>query len=177
MASGQLIRGYNLAVESVPCHPGSEEYVATAFLEQSIADVLPYLNRVLSSTDYYPEAPSLLGQIRGHAIAFWPDRIVIADVDGQKEANDLVGEIVALVNDTWARKEAIEPDHSARRRPAPMALYKLLPRTNCGQCGEETCYAFALKLAADQRQLHGCAPLNTDAYASERAALEALMAG
>jgi ArsR family metal-binding transcriptional regulator len=34
-----------------------------------------------------------------------------------------------------------------------MAIFKLLPQTNCKQCGEPTCYTFALKLAASQRKL------------------------
>jgi len=177
MIKAPLIRDYSLVVESVPCHPGSEEYVATAQLERSIGAALPYLNRILIGASYYPEAPSLLGRIRGHAIAFWPDRIVIADVDDQAQAGDLANEIVAFVNDTWAQRDTIEPDHSARRRPAPMALYKLLPRTNCRQCGEETCYTFALKLAAGKQHLQACSPLSAHAYATERETLESLLAG
>ncbi len=35
-------------------------------------------------------------------------------------------------------------------------IYKLLPRTNCGDCGVPTCLAFAMKVAAKQAALDDC---------------------
>jgi ArsR family metal-binding transcriptional regulator len=56
-----------------------------------------------------------------------------------------------------------------------MALYKLLPSTNCRQCGQPTCWNFALKLAAAQVELGACLPLGEPAYAGRRIDLEALL--
>src|SRR4030043_1429677 len=35
-------------------------------------------------------------------------------------------------------------------------IYKLLPQTNCKECGFPTCLAFAMKLAAKQVELSAC---------------------
>ncbi len=35
-------------------------------------------------------------------------------------------------------------------------IYKLLPQTNCKECGYPTCLAFAMKLAAKQVELSAC---------------------
>ena len=35
-------------------------------------------------------------------------------------------------------------------------IYKLLPKTNCKDCGFPTCLAFAMKLAAKQIELSAC---------------------
>src|SRR5512133_1521840 len=35
-------------------------------------------------------------------------------------------------------------------------IYKLLPQTNCKECGFPTCLAFAMKLAAKQAELAAC---------------------
>jgi acetyl-CoA decarbonylase/synthase complex subunit gamma len=40
-------------------------------------------------------------------------------------------------------------------------IYKLLPQTNCKECGYPTCLAFAMKLAAKQAELEDC-PYVTD---------------
>lgn len=40
-------------------------------------------------------------------------------------------------------------------------IYKLLPQTNCKECGYPTCLAFAMKLAAKQAELSAC-PYVTD---------------
>ena len=37
-----------------------------------------------------------------------------------------------------------------------IAIYKLLPQTNCKECGYPTCLAFAMKLAARQVELSDC---------------------
>ena len=44
-----------------------------------------------------------------------------------------------------------------------LQIFKLLPRTNCGECGIPTCMAFAMKLAAKNADLAACP------YASEEA--------
>jgi 4Fe-4S ferredoxin len=53
-----------------------------------------------------------------------------------------------------------------------MAIYKLLPQTNCKQCGEPTCYTFALKLATSQKKLADCPSLTELEFSEKRAALE-----
>jgi len=35
-------------------------------------------------------------------------------------------------------------------------IYKLLPQTNCKECGFPTCLAFGMKLAAKQVELSDC---------------------
>ncbi len=42
-------------------------------------------------------------------------------------------------------------------------IYKLLPKTNCAECGVPTCLAFAMKIAAGQAELSSCPHLSEDA--------------
>jgi len=45
------------------------------------------------------------------------------------------------------------------KESSPLNLYKFLPKTNCGECGEETCMAFAAGLIARERTIDECKPL------------------
>src|SRR5574340_1135177 len=47
-------------------------------------------------------------------------------------------------------------------------IYKLLPGTNCHECGYPTCLAFAMKLAAKQVELSAC-PYVSDASKAQLA--------
>ncbi len=51
---------------------------------------------------------------------------------------------------------------------SPIDVYKLLPKTNCKECGEENCMAFAAKLVNREVKLAACPPLlkkeNEEAY-------------
>ena len=44
-------------------------------------------------------------------------------------------------------------------------IYKLLPQTNCGDCGVPTCLAFAMKLAAGQAELAKCPHVSEESQA------------
>jgi len=44
-------------------------------------------------------------------------------------------------------------------------IYKLLPQTNCKECGESTCLAFAMKLAAGKTELALCPSVSEEAKA------------
>ncbi len=44
-------------------------------------------------------------------------------------------------------------------------IYKLLPQTNCGDCGVPTCLAFAMKLAAGQAELAKCPHVSEESKA------------
>lgn len=49
-------------------------------------------------------------------------------------------------------------------------IYKLLPKTNCKECGQPTCLAFAMKLAAKQAELSACPYVSEEAKAKLAAA-------
>ncbi len=44
-----------------------------------------------------------------------------------------------------------------------LEIFKLLPQTNCGDCGVPTCLAFAMKLAAGQAELTSCPHVSDEA--------------
>ena len=51
-----------------------------------------------------------------------------------------------------------------------LEIYKLLPKTNCKECGFPTCLAFAMKLAAKQAELAACPHVSEEAQAALAAA-------
>lgn len=51
-----------------------------------------------------------------------------------------------------------------------LEIYKLLPKTNCKECGFPTCLAFAMKLAAKQAELSACPYVSADAKQALEAA-------
>ncbi len=51
-----------------------------------------------------------------------------------------------------------------------LQIYKLLPKTNCKECGFPTCLAFAMKLAAKQAELSACPYVSDEAKTALEAA-------
>jgi len=44
--------------------------------------------------------------------------------------------------------KGVVPAPREKVRVELMDIYKYLPQTNCGKCGEQGCYSFAIKLMA-----------------------------
>jgi ArsR family metal-binding transcriptional regulator len=170
-----LIENYNIEVFTPPCEPGAERYAAKAHLITDISEILPYLNATLRGAVYLPEAVALTWKKGGHNIAFHAYEIATSNVEDRDSAEKELRGIIDLLNRTWERRAEITPDHTTRQRPAPMAIYKLLPNTNCKQCGEPTCFSFALKLTASQKKLADCPPLTEPKYADQLAGLEEII--
>jgi ArsR family metal-binding transcriptional regulator len=59
---------------------------------------------------------------------------------------------------------------TARRSPRPLDVWTLLPQSNCKQCGEATCMAFAFGLLQHERALEECLVIASDAAFTERRA-------
>jgi ArsR family metal-binding transcriptional regulator len=171
-----LINDYRLEVE-VSKHSAEEfEYEAIAHLPVDIREVMPYLNATLRGADYMPAGPVLAWRKDDRGIGFWPDRIAVDHLESREQAAEVISELVAMVNGIWERRGEIEPDHKQRERLQPLELYRLLPRTNCKVCGQDSCLNFALKLAAGLVELRGCTPLyEEDGYSEQREKLESIV--
>ena len=170
-----MIRDYTLDVFTPPCSPGAEQHVACIQFQSDISAVLPYLNAVLEGVQYLPEACALTWKNNGQAIVFHAHEINISNLEDRSHAEKIAQDVVNLVNRTWRQRTDIKPRHTAYKRPAPMVLFRLLPQTNCRECGESTCFSFALKLAANVRTAYDCPPLAEDRFAGKRNELMALM--
>lgn len=170
-----LIEDYDLEVFTPPCEPGAERYAARARLSVDISEFLPYLNSTLRGAVYHPTANAMTWKKGGHNIAFHAYEIATSNVEDRDGAEKELKGLINLVNRTWERREEIAPDYTTHQRPTPMALFKLLPQTNCKQCGEPACYTFALKLAASQKRLTDCPPLFESQCAEKLASLEGIV--
>jgi ArsR family metal-binding transcriptional regulator len=104
----------------------------------------------------------------GHKHAFRPREISVAPVGDREEARRLIDDVIDMVNAIWQRRGEIEPSLRRRCLPSPMEIYKLLPRTNCKQCGYPSCMAYAAHLREGEADLSQCPCLTADPYLENR---------
>lgn len=171
-----LIESYELEIKVATHSAEHFDYEVIAYLDTDITPVLPYLNATLSRGIYLPARPALSWRYEGHNIGFWPDRIAVDDLESRESAKEMVEYLIKLVNETWEKRDQLEPDTNIHERLQPLEVFQLLPQTNCKKCGEGTCFSFALKLTAGQIELERCQVLfENPTYASQRKQLEDLL--
>lgn len=161
----QLIKNFTVKLTTPDCFPGAEWYRAGIDLSDDITEVLPYLNAEFDGSDYNHSAKILLWKKEDKKYAFRPHEIVIAPIENREEAQGLVNTIIHRVNTVWLQRDKIEPKFEGKK-PLPniLDICKLLPRTNCQECGFVSCMAFAAALRSDSTQLSLCPYISEEDY-------------
>ena len=162
---------YSLTLQMPKCNPFAEKASAKAFLNDDLTEVLAYLNAEVPGAIYSPDVPAIMLSRLGHHVTIRPQEILVGGVTGEEEAREVLESVRALVNDVWARRDEIEPDYRGREPLSAMDALKLLPKTNCRECGEVACLPFAVKLVAREALIADCAPLFTPEHADSRKTL------
>jgi ArsR family metal-binding transcriptional regulator len=89
--------------------------------------------------------------------------MIVTGVNDVDDAQPAFAYIRDVINDTWDKRSEITPREQPRVRTPTLEILKSLPRTNCGDCGEKTCMAFAVKLASGDARPDECPPLDESA--------------
>ena len=165
MCAEKLIGKFEIQMIAPDCTPGASWWGVKVHIGNDISEVMPYLNAELEDTNYNRKAKTLLWDSRKEGIryAFRPNEISIAPIEDRELAEKICDNIINLVCDTWTRRDKIEPDFTGKAPPPNMVtLLKLLPGTNCKECGCATCMAFAATLIQGQAELAKCPHLSQE---------------
>ena len=142
-----------------PCVADYQKIRLIAHLEGDLGPVFPYLNAVLPQASFTPAADTLTFMDGYRMIALYPQRITIAKADEIVDAWLTLERIRFLTVQTWSDRDRIAPSLETRRRPPALEIFKRLPGTNCGLCGEPTCLAFAMHVWTGETSTRRCLPV------------------
>jgi ArsR family metal-binding transcriptional regulator len=164
----KLITDYRFELIEDHHSPGSGRYGVRVILPADISISFPYLNAVLNDTLYDHENSILIGTGNRRRYAFRPHEIQAGMVKDPSEAPKIANEVIELVNQVWNRRERIAPSLRERELPTIYEIYKLLPGTNCKECGYPTCLACAADMRNGVISLEGCPLLSNPEYKQNR---------
>lgn len=162
-----LIEDYEIELSTPACDLESAVYAARVTLDSDVSEVLPYVNAKVEKGEFIPGIPVLVWREGGRKYALRPREIAISGLVDREHANELVAATVERINAIWEDRANIEPSYATFEKPKVLDIYKLLPRTNCKECGAATCMAFADMLAKDSKTLEECPPLNDEECADK----------
>jgi ArsR family metal-binding transcriptional regulator len=147
-----------------------------AELSDDISPVFPYLNAEMPALMYIPGANTITLKREARILTFYPRVGMMAKVDGEHDAVAQLQWFMDCCNSTWRRRTSITPLYQRRKLLGHLDVYRLLPKQNCGDCGEATCIAFAVGLLAGRRRLAECPRLQDEQFAEGARRLGELLA-
>ncbi|MGC9194827.1 MAG: (Fe-S)-binding protein [Syntrophobacteraceae bacterium] len=157
-----LLKGYRKEVIRPECRPEAEALHYIVHLDEDISAVLPYLNAVLGGFQYIKEPPCVSFRVQGKLIAVHPGKICINALRDEAEGDKITEWLKQEINSAWERRSEITPQFEGAPKPKVIEILKLLPKTNCGQCGRPTCMVFATHAAEGGIGPEDCPPLSAE---------------
>ena len=157
-----LLKNYSKEIFRPECNPGFESVHCIAHLEQDISEVLPYLNAVLGGFEYLQNPPAVILRSQGKLITVHGDKIAINALRDETEADKILNWLKREINAAWGNRDSIEPCYEGAPKPKVIEILKLLPRTNCKECGEPTCMVFAAQMAEGAKGPEDCSMLGAE---------------
>jgi ArsR family metal-binding transcriptional regulator len=162
--------------KTLPCLAEPGKIIVIGKPDRSLAEVIPYLATLPGIIAYNPETCTLTFRRRPGFLTLSPEKVFITQVQDTEDGLELLSALKDAINATWDQRHELRPVMIAQRAPQHLDIYTLLPQTNCKQCGETSCLAFAVNLILHKRQLEECIPLQHDtAFVDRRAALGGML--
>jgi ArsR family metal-binding transcriptional regulator len=157
-----LLISYRKEIFRPECNPSFQSLHCIAHLDQDVTAVLPYLNTILGGFEYLKEPPAVTFKVHGKLITVHPRRIAVNALRDEEEADKILEWLKMEINETWEKRDQIEPRFEGLPKPKILEILKLLPKTNCQECGQPTCMVFATLAAQGVKGVEDCPTLTEE---------------
>ena len=162
---GLLFKGVYLekfeVVDRSPCLADPERFKIIAKTDKKLEGLLPILFLAVPNARYSESSKTMSYSFDRHNVVVgYNGEVAVTFIKDDDELKDLTKKITDLLN----RGLAYQASHpkvpnnliEEKKKLSPMAIHKKLPQTNCKECGESGCYAFASKLFIGEKSVEDC---------------------
>jgi len=165
-----------MLTHTTPCPAEPGRFIVTGKPTRSLDEVLPYLAALPGVIGFNPDTLTLTFRRPRGFITLYPNRVSITQVRDTEEGLELFAALTEAINATWENRYALKPVHTHKKPPGHLDIYALLPQSNCKDCGEATCLAFAVGLVMGVHKLVDCMPLQREpGYSESKNTLEMML--
>jgi DNA-binding CsgD family transcriptional regulator/ArsR family metal-binding transcriptional regulator len=129
-------------------------------LDTDVSPLFPYLNAILADAKFYDQPECLEFILDSFKCMLYPQEVIASPFTGEDQALKFAQRLIDFLNDLYVQKESLQPNYN-KFKPVPVLdIYKILPQTNCQECGFATCLAFAAALSKRQTSPDQCPGLS-----------------
>jgi ArsR family metal-binding transcriptional regulator len=157
----------------LPCIADASKFRIIARLEPQLGGALKLLEPLFPRARYSERIGALIIQKGNVLITLYSaGNVTMTMISSEAEARAVLESLKETINRAIAggvtpvARERVMVDHAE--------VYKYLPKTDCKICGEQSCYAFAIRLVAGESTLEKCTPLLEPKFATSLETLRAL---
>ncbi|MEM3678959.1 MAG: (Fe-S)-binding protein [Candidatus Bathyarchaeia archaeon] len=162
-----LVKGFNVSFSRGKCLLNPSNVTVEAYkpggFKKGVVEALA-LSFPPSKATYFRDWNAVTIKAFNRLIGVYESGKVTFCASGDEEVEkilDYVNHIIESTSNEIAEKGVPRvEDVESWSRLTPLDLYKHLPKTNCRECGEDTCIALAAKVLSGEKPLKDCKPLS-----------------
>lgn len=117
-------------------------------LDNDIRDLFPFINAEIKSAKYQDTPEHIQFEIYGARCTLYPVEVIAAVFEDDVHAHNFAQSLILFLNDLDEKKTAIIPEFKPYKTVSPVDIYRLLPGSNCRECGYLSSIAFAAVLSS-----------------------------
>ena len=125
-------------------------------LDTNVSRLFPYINATFKDAKFYDKPDYVQFIIDGIQCNLYPIDVTAAPFTDRNQALAFAKRLIDLLNDIYIKKDSIKPDFKKISPVSVFDIFKLLPQTNCKECGYTTCMAFAAAISKSETTPDKC---------------------
>lgn len=142
---------------------GAKIWSAAFRLDRDVSELFPYINAELDDALVYENPRHVRFLFEGYRCFLYPDTVAIHFFESREAAEAFIPGFINFLNDIYNRKAEIRPNHDRIRQIPVTEILKILPKTNCRECGYLSCMAFAAAMSRGRATAGECPGLASPA--------------
>ena len=158
----------------LPCIADSTKFRIIANMAPPLGGALKALEPLFTRGRYSERIGALIIQ-RGDVLitVYGTGNVTMTMIKDEAEAKKMLNDLKGMINEAIAK--GVAPAPREKVRVEPMEILKYLPQTNCSECGEQSCYSFAIRMMGGEVSLDLCTPLKDPKYRQSLEHLQVLV--
>jgi len=182
LADGALVKEVSIK-EIRPCIVAEGMVRVLMQLDNSLDTVIPSLMTIYppGKVNYIKNKNILTLSLHNRLITIYPSgKVSMNKTLDEEDALETITKIMVDINQAHLQESTtgtsdLQDAQERLSNLGPLDLYHCLPQTGCGECGEATCTAFAMKLLSGDTTLDCCTPLKESEHKEKLRCLENLL--
>jgi DNA-binding CsgD family transcriptional regulator len=142
---------------------GAKIWSASFRLDRDVSLLFPFINGERDDALVYENPVHVRFLFNGYRCFLYPDTAAVHFFESRDAAKAFIPGFIDFLNDIHSRKEEIRPNYDQIKQISVTDILKILPKTNCGECGYLTCVAFAAAMARGKAVADRCPGLSSPA--------------
>jgi DNA-binding CsgD family transcriptional regulator/ArsR family metal-binding transcriptional regulator len=118
--------------------------------------LFPFINGNVAGVRYFDNPERIQSIFDGVQCTLYSCEIIAAAFNDHDHALSFGENLLSFLNELFVNKNSIKPNYRRSKHLSVIDIYKILPKSNCRECGFQSCLAFAGALCTGEAIIDQC---------------------